>query len=128
MSDLRPIGIPVMLDGVERYFLFTLNVIDEIQSHYGMTVIDAMEKLYNPEDESKTVRFFVHTLLNDEAERGKWKDPDCNLKTVSEKEVGWMVNKFNLEEVKAAICGAFKISVPEPDDGAFFAFLQFGKA
>ena len=41
MSNLRPIGIPVNFDGVDRYFLFTFRRIDELQSrHPGMNIFE----------------------------------------------------------------------------------------
>lgn len=36
MCNLKLRGVPVMVEGVERHFLFTLNVIDEIQNHYNL--------------------------------------------------------------------------------------------
>lgn len=39
MSDLRPTGIPVNFDGVDRFFLFNFRRIDELQfRHPGMNI------------------------------------------------------------------------------------------
>ena len=51
MSDLKPRGIPIILDGVERHFLFTLNIIDELQDKYGKNlyeIIEDLTKMKNP--------------------------------------------------------------------------------
>ena len=41
MSDLRPTGIPVNFDGVDRFFLFNFRRIDELQyRHPGMNIFD----------------------------------------------------------------------------------------
>lgn len=116
MRELRPTGVPVQLNGVERHFLFTLNVIDEIQSHYNMTVINALEKIFDPNEESKATRFFVHTLLSDELEREKWRNPESDLNPINEKEVGWLINRFNIDEIRTAILAAYRISMPEAED------------
>lgn len=116
MSDLRPVGVPVELGGVERHFLFTLNAIDAIESHYGCTVFEALKKLTEQETQSEALRFFVTTLANDEAEREKWRDPDSGLRTITEKESGWLITLGNTRAVTTAIMMAYGISVPEPDD------------
>ena len=41
MSDLRPTGIPVNFDGVDRFFLFNFRRIDELQyRHPGKNIFD----------------------------------------------------------------------------------------
>ena len=56
MSDLRPRGIPVVLDGVERHFLFTLNIIDEIQDRYGKTLHEVIADLAKADGTEHTHR------------------------------------------------------------------------
>lgn len=116
MRDLRPTGIPVMLDGVKRYFLFTLNVIDEIQSHYDATMMDALGKMLDERGQFQAVRYFVQVLLNDETERVKWKDPDADIKGYSDKEIGWLITADNIGEITAAILAAYHVSIPDPED------------
>ena len=45
MSDLRPRGIPVMLNGEERHLLFTLNAIDAIQDEYEKTLNQRLDDI-----------------------------------------------------------------------------------
>lgn len=116
MSDLKPAGIPVILDGTERRFLFTLNAIDEIQSHYDMNMMEAMSKLFDEREQFQTLRYFTQVLLNDETERTKWKNPEAELKSYSDKELGWLISRDNDAEIKAAILAAYRISIPEPED------------
>lgn len=115
MSDLRPTGVSIQFDGVERHFLFTLNVIDKVQDHYGTIVLDAMDKLFVAKEQSSAVRFFVKTLLDDEAEREKWKNPESDLPMYKDKELGWLISVENIDEIIAAIMKAYRISVPEAD-------------
>ena len=116
MSDLRPVGIPIELDGVERHFLFTLNAIDAVQSHYNMPVLDALNKMFDAKEQTSALKFLTMTLINDEVEREKWKNPDSELKEVTEKEVGWMIHADNIGEVTVAILAAYRVSIPESDE------------
>ena len=44
MSDLRPTGIPVNFDGVDRFFLFNFRRIDELQyRHPGVSIFRQVE-------------------------------------------------------------------------------------
>lgn len=116
MSDLNPAGVKVQFDGKARHFLFTLNAIDEIQSHYDMTMFEALGKLFDKKEQITSLRYFVFVLVNDEVERNKWKNPDYPLERITEKEAGWMVSTENIGEITAAILEAYHVSVPEPDE------------
>lgn len=116
MNDLKPKGIQIQIGGVERHFLSTLNVINEVQSHYNLNFLDSLNKLFDPETETEALYFFTTTLINDEVEREKWKKPDTELKKVSEKEVGWMIDAYNKNSIKAAILAANNISLPELEE------------
>ena len=63
MSDLRPRGIPVVLDGVEHRFLFTLNTIDSIQDETDKNMKDIMMDLADEESSNKTLIYLVKTLM-----------------------------------------------------------------
>ena len=116
MRDLRPKGIPVFLDGVERELLFTLNAIDAIQSKYNMTVFAVLKRITDQNSLPETIKTILSILLTDEAERARWKNPDSALPAVSEKEAGWLVSIDNLSEVTDAIFKAYRISIPDPDE------------
>lgn len=116
MSDLRPTGVPVMIDGVERHFLFTLNVIDKIQSHYDAGMIEALGKLFDEREQFQALRVFAQALLDDEVEREKWKNPDADIKAYSDKEIGWLISADNSSEIKTGILTAYHISIPDPDE------------
>lgn len=118
MSDLRPRGIPIVLNGTERHLLFTLNVIDAIQSEYSSTVAEVINKAFNGTEEEQTqvVRTLISILLTDEFEREKFYNPSTELLPVSQKEAGWLVDLENLLSVKISIAKAYGISVPENDE------------
>ena len=116
MSDLRPRGIPVVLDGVEHRFLFTLNTIDSIQDATDKNMKDIMMELADEESSNKTLIYLVKTLINHEAEREKRKNPDCALETVTDQEVGDLIGMDNSVEVTAAVLSAYGYSLPKADE------------
>ena len=116
MSDLRPRGIPVVLDGVEHRFLFTLNTIDSIQDETDKNMKDIMMDLADEESSNKTLIYLVKTLINHEAEREKRKNPDCALETVTDQEVGDIIGMDNIVEVTAAVLSAYGYSLPKADE------------
>lgn len=116
MSDLRPRGIPVVLDGVEHRFLFTLNTIDSIQDETDKNMKEIMMDLADEESSNKTLIYLVKTLINHEAEREKRKNPDCALETVTDQEVGDLIGMDNIVEVTAAVLSAYGYSLPKADE------------
>ncbi len=116
MSDLRPQGVKVNFDGVEREFLFTLNAIDAIQEKYGKTVIEVLQDISDQEKMPEVIKTITSILLTDEAERARWKDQNSKLPEVSKKEAGWLVTVDNIDEVTSAILIAYRISIPDTDE------------
>lgn len=112
MSDLRPKGVPLMLDGEERHLLFTLNVVDGIQDHYDCALEEVIDRLTNKKESAKTLRYLTMALLNDEAERSGKEEK----KTYTEKEAGWLITQENVLEVTVAVLKAYGLSLPEPDE------------
>ncbi len=109
MSDLRPLGVPVEIDGVERHLLFTLNVIDDIQEHFDKELGQIINDLMSKEISTKVLRYVLMALLNDEAER---KD----LKPYTDREIGWIITLENQLEFTIKILEAYGISLPKGDE------------
>ena len=114
MSDLRPRGTPVVIDGEERRLLFTLNAIDEIQDHFDAPMSDVWDKLTDKRESEKTIRYLICTLLNDEAAREQRNGKE--LKSYTEEEVGWAITVENVNEIMMALLDAYGLSLPEPDE------------
>ena len=114
MSDLRPRGTPVVIDGEERRLLFTLNAIDEIQDHFDAPMSDVWDKLTDKRESDKTIRYLICTLLNDEAAREQRNGKE--LKSYTEEEVGWGITVENVNEIMMALLDAYGLSLPEPDE------------
>lgn len=115
MSDLRPKGIPIELEGVERHLLFTLNAINELQEYYKEDLSSIIDKLTDKTEAVSTLRQILTTLLNDEADRELAMNGN-ELKQYTEKEIGWLVTLDNQEQILLAILAAYGISLPEGDD------------
>lgn len=115
MSDLRPRGIPVVLEGEERHFLFTFNTIDELQDKFGKSMTEILEELTEEETAGPTLRTLVTILLNKEAEREK-RLGGREIPEVTEKEVGDLIGMDNVGVLITAVLKAYGISMPEAED------------
>lgn len=116
MSDLRPRGIPVMLNGEERHLLFTLNAIDAIQDKYEKTLSEVLEDVISGEITNYTMRDILVILLNDEVERENHKHKGKKLEEVTEREIGWMIGLDNQVELIEKILRAYAASLPEAEE------------
>ena len=118
MSDLRPKGYRIEINGVERNLLFTLNAIDAIQAEYDKNVLEVIDEAFDRKNLNrvKVLRKVMEVLLNDEAEREEFFHPGNGLKPVTEKEAGWLVDMFNIDDIEMAIVKAYALSMPEPDE------------
>ena len=113
MSDLRPTGVAVELEGVERHLLFTLNAIDDIQEHFDMELGQVINNLTDKAYAQDVVRYVLYALLNDEEERTRGKGRE--LKKYSYKEIGWIITLENQIDITIAILEAYGISLPKTD-------------
>lgn len=109
MSYLRPTGVPVNFDGVDRYFLFTFAHIDELQTrHPGMNIFQQVEAAKEDTlDGLIALIDLVDVLCNGEIPKG---DIPKILKQNVLTEAG------NLTAVRIAINLALIDSMPEPDE------------
>ena len=105
MGIFKPRGVAIVLNGEERHFLFTLNMIDQIEEKYDKPLMEVLEDVAN-----------VVILLNDEAERNKRMKASVEYSTVTEADVGDMIGLDNYYEVMKALLKAYGISMPEVDE------------
>ena len=115
MSDLRPRGVKVVINGEERHLLFTLNAIDKIQSKYGLNASDVLDQIAGEYPEGRIILGVLQILTEDEAEREKALNPDSEVKPLDEKTLGWYIGADNYIEVMRLIFEAYGVSLPEPD-------------
>lgn len=113
MSDLNPKGTPVTVGGEEHRFLFSLNVVCEVQDHCGCALTEVINRLTDQMEAAKTLRYLVTELLNDE--RGRSGD---SREPYTEMEVGRLIDQESIMDVTVAVLKAYGLSLPEPDEFA----------
>ena len=117
MSDLRPTGEKIVVDGVERRLLFTLNAIDELQEQCKMPLDEIVNLLTDKEKSGKALRKILMVLLNDEADRMEHNRKETEkLRRYDEKEIGWIITRDNVIELTIAVLKAYGLSLPEGDE------------
>lgn len=116
MSDLKPIGEPLTLDGVERHLLFTLNVVEAVQDHFSCSLEEVINKLTDKKESAGALKHVLMELLNDEAERAKHAGDGPELKKYTEREIGWLITQDNILNVTVGVLRAYGLSLPVPDE------------
>lgn len=114
MGSMNPRGIAVEFEGEVRHLLFTLNVIDEIQTEYDKTIHEVIQDLTEGDVYDGQLRRLVTILLNDEARRSAKHDE--RIEKVTESDVGDMIGLDNYNEVLVSLLKAYGISLPEPEE------------
>ena len=110
MSDLNPHGVKVNIGGEEHELLFTVNVIDEIQSTVGKPLFDAMGDVsravydINDLEALKSFKAVLAILVNEGG-------GNTDAKTIGKK-ILWT----EISALARAMVEAFGISLPEPDE------------
>ncbi|MDU7031683.1 MAG: hypothetical protein E6357_28920 [Clostridiales bacterium] len=116
MSDLRPIGEPIMIEGVERHLLFTLNSCDAIQDKFDSSLEEVIDMLMDKRKCLKATKGVLTELLNDEVERLDHDKKEHEFKKYTWQEIGWILKPDNVSEAMFAILRAYGISIPETDE------------
>jgi hypothetical protein len=100
LEDIREKGFKITLDK-ERTLLFDLNAFADIEEKYGSfdKAIDKLEK-----GSIKALRALLWAGLTHEDE------------TLTERQVGGMINVNKMEEVSKALVGAIGQNTPQPEE------------
>lgn len=115
MSDLQPKGTGVKLGEREYQLLFTLNAIDDIQSHFDIDISDIGELFQESKKSIPTLRYILTVLINEgidahnDVSEEKWAKLD-------ERYVGRQINSQNMREFMTAVFKSFSDSVPEGEE------------
>ena len=110
MSDLNPHGVKVTVGGEEHELLFTIFVVDEIQSKIGRPLFDVMDEVmrvtYTVDDLDALHSFISVLAILIGADGGEATEKDLS------KKIMWN----EAHTLARAMVEAFGISLPEPDD------------
>lgn len=116
MSDMNPRGVKVEICGLTRYLLFTVNAIDEVQTHYGETIYEILRQMLNDrEKQFEMTRTVLRILLDAEADRVKLLRGE-ELRRFTDEEIGMLLDVENILDVVVAIYQAYSISMPEASE------------
>ncbi len=110
MSDLRPKGKKVWIGGEEHELLFSLNVIDAMQSFYNETAGRVLLKLTDEMRGPEVLRFLLTELLNDEKQRRN----DHGFYKIEE--IGSMVSRKEIPELTRSVINAYEEAVPKEQE------------
>lgn len=116
MSDLRPIGVPMIIDGVERHLLFTINVYDALQDKFDASMGEIIDMIVDDRKCIKATKGVLSELLNDEVDRLDHDKVEHELKKYTWQEIGWILRPENISETMFKILKAYGITVPETDE------------
>lgn len=116
MSDLKTTGTKVILNGKEYGMRFTLNVIDDIQDHFGIGIEEIESLVDSEKTRIKAVKFIIAEMINE--------DQDClvddgrieKAQHVTERYVGRCINDKNMLAMTEAIYSSISNSAPETEE------------
>lgn len=115
MNDLRPVGTPINLDGVEREILFTLPAIHAIQKKFGCSIDDVMKIALKDETDTCQLMEWASDILtilfNDEAERTKDKKREVTGEVFDR-----ILTARNVNKIMLILLVEYGYDIPQPDD------------
>lgn len=111
MSDLRPIGTPVKINGQEYNFLFTIGIIETVQEECNMPLVEIVHKiarLANYKTETEDMQCFNAVVA-------AFVSADSGEKISSEYLDG-TIRPADMQKVAVKILEAYGFAMPEPDE------------
>ncbi len=116
MSDMKTKGIKIQLGNEEYGLRFTLNVIDDIQEKFDIS-ISQFGELFTEEKKSIAImRYLLTILINEDIDCVADETGEPPRKHVDERFVGRHIETKNLSEMMGPIFAAFSGSLPEKGD------------
>lgn len=111
---------PIKLDDKERYLLFSLDVIEEVENEIGN--ISELEKHMNAKGRMKFIKWLLVMLLNEGAKFKAYAETgsEDGAEILTERMVGMLIHIGNLKSVMDDIYSAFAIAnkgTTEPPSG-----------
>ncbi len=113
MRELAPKGVEINFDGYDRRFLFTLNVIDELQEEHDKPITEILKEAVDLEAKNHDMLISVVTaLVNEDVEIHNEETGD-NWKKVDKKYISRKITYNNLQEIILAIIDTFSSGLPK---------------
>lgn len=115
MSDLKPTGTLINVDGVERRVLFTISAVYKLQEKMEKPISEIVNECLRKSDDvaeiMKWTMDILEVLSNDEAERTCEKE-----KEVESGHFEKFITAKNVYPVLSLILVEYGIDLPEPED------------
>ncbi len=111
MSDLRPTPHKIKLGGEEFGLLFSINVIDEIQDHFDISISQLTDVLKDQRTIFRNLKYILTVLINEGID-----DEESGRAHVEERWVGRKITANNLQNLTKDILSAFSEGSPESDE------------
>ena len=114
MRELRPKGVPINFDGYDRHFLFTINVIDELQEEYDKPIIEILTEAANIDVKNHSTLISVVTALVNEDVEIHNEETGENWPKVDKKYISRKITINNIDKIIAAITKSFVSGCERP--------------
>jgi len=112
MRELKPKGVPINFDGYDRHFLFTINVIDELQEEYDKPIIEILTEAANIDVKNHSTLISVVTALVNEDVEIHNEETGENWPKVDKKYISRKITINNIDKIIAAITKSFVSGLP----------------
>lgn len=115
MSDLKPKGIKITLNGKEYGLRFTLNAIDDIQDHFNVPISNLGDLFQDDKNKIRNLRYLLMVLINEDIDCRKDETGE-EIPHVDERFVGRHINAMNMPVMMNSIMKSFTAGTPELDE------------
>ena len=110
MSDLRPIGAPVVIGGQEYNILFTIGAIESIQETCNKALVETMPAIARVADfktDSEDVKTFYNVIA-------AFLTVDTG-KEVKAEDIDGIIKPAEMKKIAITLLEAYGFSMPDPD-------------
>jgi len=115
MSDLKPKGVKIVLNGKEYGLRFTLNAIDDIQDRFNVPISNLGDLFQDDKNKIRNLRYLLTVLINEDIDCRKDETGE-EIPHVDERFVGRHINAMNMPVMMNSIMKSFTAGTPEPDE------------
>lgn len=90
MRILKPVGEEIEFDSKVRHLLFNVNVIDDVQEHFDMYIVDVLNSIFEVEDKDvqrksyDTLSYVLSSLLNEDVRIHNKNNPSDQWEEITE--------------------------------------------
>lgn len=113
MSDMRPKGSKITLNGTEYNLIMGINIIDDIQDTYDIAIGEITDLINDPKKQFKVIRHLFTSMINEDIDRRN--DSGEKLEHITEQYFGRHFDMSNPDMMRGIIYKSLNNSMPEHD-------------